>query len=181
MFSSSITVFLYNILLWLSNSNISSKLKKLEVRQIIDFIITEWNGEWCLPSNYINFPPNRAWVWNVGNLLLQNHVLVNTLKQEGFREFIKEIMLSREEHFLKKRNLILEMAPKIASIFANSHSSSGTAFWLIFLYSWAWKISQIFKESIAERSKGSRRDWEKNVWSCWYNLFTLNRDSKIQR
>ena len=41
-------------------------IKGLRSENVIDFIINKLDGEDYLPSNYVAYPPNKTWLWNVG-------------------------------------------------------------------------------------------------------------------
>ena len=64
---------------------------------------------------------------------------------------IHDILSIRENSFLEKRNLAINIDPKVASIFMNSNMVAGTLMNLLCLSSYQGKIPSSSPKEIAER------------------------------
>ena len=78
-----------------------------------------------MPSNYFEYPPNKGWLWNIVCFKLFVIFKANTLNSDKFQDFIKEAMHNRGEHILKKKNFVMKINLRIASIFQCSQNVSG--------------------------------------------------------
>ena len=89
-------------------------LEGLQVKKIIDFASEYFNVQQYIPDYEYTKEPNRDWICN----------LVNTLLQNEFKAFMTEKLSFREAKIIKDKNLGIIAKPEIIDIFKNSKSIS---------------------------------------------------------
>ena len=88
--------------------------KRLNVRDLLRFASSKVNIKDYLPDYQYIKEPNREWLCNV----------INSLIQEEFHEFIQEKVDKRREELIKSQNLGITIKPEFEALFANSNAVS---------------------------------------------------------
>ena len=88
--------------------------KGLRVNEIIEFASGHIDIKKFLPKYSYEKEPNREWLCNI----------VNTLLNEEFNKFIGEKVEIRKQEFIKSQNISVSVKPEFLKIFKNSQSIS---------------------------------------------------------
>ena len=88
--------------------------KGLQVRDLLRFASSKVNIEDYLPDYQYKKEPNRKWLWNV----------INTLVNTEFHEFIEEKVEKRREELIESQNLGIKVKPEFEVLFASTKSVS---------------------------------------------------------
>ena len=88
--------------------------KGLNVRDLLRFASSKVNIKDYLPDYKYIKEPNREWLCNV----------INSLIQEEFHEFIQEKVDKRRKELIKSQNLGIAIKPEFEALFANSNAVS---------------------------------------------------------
>ena len=100
-------------------------LKKLRTKDLIEFLVTECDGDEYLPADYTERAPPRDWIANIcKNWSLLNH-LGTILQPDLFQQKIKDLLAKRQEHILENNNLTIDINSRIAGIFERSQMVAG--------------------------------------------------------
>ena len=79
--------------------------KGLKTAEISNFIVIRCSGKDYLPTNYIECPSNKVWLWKYWYNFRFIYFKADTLNPVEFQNFFKAVIHIREEQILKKKNL----------------------------------------------------------------------------
>ena len=85
------------------------------------------------------------------------------MNSDEFQDFIKEAMHNRAEHILKKKNLVMKMDPRIASIFQRSQNVSGKHNCYISDLVENWKSHKLLRKALLKDEKKTKEREVKEV------------------
>ena len=107
-----------------------SQLKSLTINEIFYFDETKADIK-SYVSEYYYKSPNRDWFWNICKSVnkLFWFIIVNTLIEDDFRQFIKNNQIEREKYYVEKKELKIKVVPEIASILKSSRHYSSILKW----------------------------------------------------
>ena len=91
-----------------------SHYKGLRIKDILSFSSSKINIEDYLPDYDYNKEPNRVWLCNI----------VNSLIEDEFKTYIAKKIKQRKQDLVHSQNLFLTVKPEILNLFKNSQSVS---------------------------------------------------------
>ena len=91
---------------------------------MIDFANSKIEFNKYIPNISDHMQHDRKWIINMSNLMTMIIILVNSLIPDDFDVFVKKAMHEREEKYISKKSIRMNIKPEFVQLFRGAQTTS---------------------------------------------------------